>query len=113
MPLTLEQSLDMQIESKTEDAVRILTHYLKQAIPDLNSDAAAEMRDVVESIVDVACCRIARERLPRLRPAHGDTFHASGDVKCSGRAEITPLGSKALHSEDGFEVDRPGPEFGA
>lgn len=104
-PLTLEQTLASQIERKTEEAARILTHYLRQAIPGLDSDALAEMRTVVENVVDAACLRVVHDRLPRLKPAHGDAI--------TGRAEITPLGSKALHSEDGFEADRPGPEFGA
>lgn len=92
-PLTLEQSLEETIDRKTEDAVRVLTHYFRQAMPDLNSDAAAEMRDVVCSIVDVALLTAQKNKLPHLRPQHGDT-------KITGRAEITSTGRAALDTNE-------------
>jgi hypothetical protein len=61
--------MDAQIESKTEDAARILHHYLKQAIPDINDDAMAEMRDVVSAIVDAACLQMQRNRLAHMAGA--------------------------------------------
>lgn len=92
-PLTLEQSLDMTIEHETKNAVRILSHYFRLAMPDLGSDTEAEMRDVVTSIVDIALLTAQKHKLVHLRPHHGDT-------KISGRAEITPTGRAALDSNE-------------
>jgi hypothetical protein len=50
-------------EKNIEDATRILTHYIRMALPDADpQDTSAEMRDVVEAIVDAAILTIREER---------------------------------------------------
>jgi hypothetical protein len=43
------------VESRIEDATRILTHYVRMALPDADpQDTRAEMRDVVLSIIEAS-----------------------------------------------------------
>jgi len=54
-----------EIERTTEDAVRILAHYFTQAMPDIDNygrqDLHAEMRDVIQAIVDATILTLHAE----------------------------------------------------
>lgn len=51
------------VRRELENAARILTHYIRQALPDADpQDTAAEMRDVVTAIFDAAVLAARDER---------------------------------------------------
>jgi hypothetical protein len=51
------------VETRVEDATRILAHYVMMALPDADrGDTRAEMRTVVESILDAAILYVEDEQ---------------------------------------------------
>jgi len=68
----MNRGQSLMVADKVEDAVRILTHWLIQAMPGLDGDNRrdlhAEMRDVVPTIIDAAVITAVQHEQRSLAP---------------------------------------------